>query len=104
MVNEDIIAYESFNKQSHPNWNEEQIGLKSALDIQTDQMFEENPDISITDEILRLLIRRTEIWVREHLPELFERLRNAFKYLLDNIAEWVMHGLEYLGELISNLF
>lgn len=104
MVNEDILVYENFNRQNHPDWNEEQLGLKSALDIQADEMFNENPDVTFTEEFLRLLLRRTEQWIEEHLPELFEKLKDVFSALLGKIGEWLMNGLEYLGEIISNLF
>ncbi len=104
MANEDIISYEGFNKQRHPEWNDDQVGLKSALDKQADEMLEEDPGRNLTDEFFELLIRRTKYWIEQHLPELFDRVKAAFEFLFDHISEWVANGISYIAQLISDLF
>lgn len=104
MDNSDFIVYESRNRDIHPEWSEDQVSVKSAMDIQADNLISENPKEGITDEVVRILVERSKLWIERHLPEIYERVQVAFQYILDNIGTWISKGIEYLSELITEFF
>lgn len=103
MNNESIEKYQDSNRIEHPEWTSDQIDSKSALDLQVDKLIDEG-NTDITDEVIRLLIRRAQQWIEEHLPYLMERVRDGFEYLYNHIGDWLQKGIQYIADIITNYF
>ena len=91
-------------KAKHPEWSDEQIWTAVSLDMQTDVVInEKGDDISIDDpDIIEGIIRGAMEWLDEALPVIFEKVRNFFTNLLQNLSGWIRKGLDYVMEYISN--
>lgn len=100
----DVIIKSERNAQRHPEWTQEQTDTKSVLDCQIDDFISENPTTDITEQVIEIIIRQARIWIERNLPVLMEKVSDFFDYVLDNIGDWVMRGLGYLGNLISEYF
>lgn len=100
---EQNLIYQEF-KAKHPEWSDEQIWTAVSLDMQTDVVInEKGDDISIDDpDIIEGIIRGAMEWLDEALPVIFEKVRNFFTNLLQNLSGWIRKGLDYVMEYISN--
>ena len=106
-MKENVIleGHQKINRDMHPDWSEDKIDLKSAMDMQADILADEGgQNFSFGDEIMRMLIDRTKIWIEQNLPELFIRLRNAFEYLLDTLTEWIQRGIDWVIDNLPEFF
>lgn len=93
-------------KAKHPDWSDEQIWTAISLDMQTDKVFDEKgKDVNPDDpDIVEEIIKGAMEWLDEVLPYIFEKVREIFYRLLNNIGEWIREGLNYLIEHITNYF
>ena len=60
--------------------------------------------MDVTDKIIEMIVRQTRAWIERNLPNLMEKVRGFFDYVLDNIGDWIMKGINYLTDLISDYF
>lgn len=98
---DDVIVHSDWIKQQHPDWTKDQAELQAVLDSKADDFINEGKDI--TDQVVELIVRQARIWIERNLPDLMEKVKDFFDYVLDNMGDWIMKGLNYLTELISNI-
>ena len=101
---QDVIIRSENIAQKHPEWGQDQNELKSALDCHIDDFISKNPTMDVTDKIIEMIVRQTRAWIERNLPNLMEKVRGFFDYVLDNIGDWIMKGINYLTDLISDYF
>lgn len=102
MNNEDVIIHSDWIRQQHPDWTKDQADLQAVLNSKADDFIADGKDI--TDQVIELIIRQARIWIERNLPALMEKVKGFFDYILDNLGDWIMKGLGYLSDLISDFF
>lgn len=100
----DVVIQSENNALKHPEWTQEQRDVKSVFDCHIDDLISDNPTMDITDQVIELIIRQARLWIERNLPVLMEKVSSFFDYILDNIGDWIMKGLNYLTDLISEYF
>ncbi len=91
-------------KSMHPSWSEEQVWTKVSFDKQGDELIATHPEgLDITDDVIRIILRRAEEWLRQGLPVIYDRLKDFFVSLWDNISTWIQEGLNKIIELIGDV-
>lgn len=97
-------------KQEHPTWTDEQVWTAVSLKMQSDVVIDNaGSDVDPNDpDIISQIIKGAEVWLEEALPLIFEKVEQLFRQLLDNLAEWIKKGFEYvirlIGEYIPQIF
>ena len=90
-------------KANHPEWSDEQIWTAISLDMEADRVIElkgvnVNPD---DPTIITEVINGAKKWLQEILPHIFEKVKEFFNNLIENIQDWITEGLKYVIEHIS---
>ena len=90
-------------KAKHPEWSDEQIWTAISLDMQANATIEEKGgDINPNDpDIMTTIIKAALKWIEVALPIIFERVKQFFEKLLDNLPVWIQKGWDYVTVLIS---
>ena len=93
-------------KAKHPDWSDEQIWTAASLDMQADVVIEQKgKDASVNEpDIMELIIRGAIEWLDEALPLIFEKVKQMFANLLQNLGSWIRKGWDYLMQIISKGF
>ena len=93
-------------KAKHPDWSDEQIWTAISLDMEADKTIEDKgADVSPDDpDIIKSILEGAKNWLKEVLPQVFEKVAKFFDNLLENIGTWVKKGLLYVKELIDKWF
>lgn len=92
-------------KENHPDWSDEQIWTAISIDMKAKDVSKKgdgNIDINDPDIIKRVLDGARE-WLANVLPDIFEKVKDAFAYLIDSIAKWAQKGLTYVVDAIAYL-
>ncbi len=89
----------------HPEWTEEQVWTRVALDIQTDNAIESGRDIDPNDAgFWRVLITKAKDWLSAVLPKIYEKVKEGFSKLLDSINQFVKeHARDILDAIVQIL-
>ena len=92
-------------KAKHPDWSDEQIWTAISLDMEADRVIEQKgADVNPDDPtIITEVINGAREWLKEILPQIFEKVKEFFSNLLANLKEWLMDGLKSLIEKIPYL-
>lgn len=84
-------------KSEHPDWNEEQIWSRVAIDIQTDKAVDDGKSLD-TKGIWQDIITKAKDWLKEVLPVIYEKVKEVFATILKKIKEFVS---EHRGEIFE---
>lgn len=92
-------------KEKHPDWSDEQIWTAASLQMQADVVLDSHEEVSFEDpDIMELIIRGAMEWLDEALPLIFEKVKQMFANLLQNLGTWIRKGWEYVMQIISKGF
>lgn len=93
-------------KNEHPDWSDEQVWTAVSIDMQSDAVIEKSgADVDPYDpDLIEAIIRGAESWLESALPQIFEKVEQLFRNLLDNIADWIYKGFEYIMRFIGDYF
>lgn len=93
-------------KANHPEWSDEQVWTAISLDMETDRVIEiKGSDVTPDDPtIIKEIINGAKKWLSDVLPQVFERVKSFFDNLINTIGAWVKKGLEYVVDLIDQMF
>lgn len=92
-------------KEKHPDWSDEQIWTAASLQMQADVVLDSHEEVSFEDpDIMELIIRGAMEWLDEALPLIFEKVKQMFANLLQNLGAWIRKGWEYVMQIISKGF
>lgn len=93
-------------KNEHPDWSDEQIWTAVSIEMQSDVVVERSGgDVDPNDpDLIGEIIRGAESWLEAVLPQIFEKVEQLFRSLLDNIADWIRKGFDYIMRFIGDYF
>ncbi len=84
-------------KAEHPDWNDEQVWSRVAIDIQTDKAVDEGKNLNSKD-IWNTIITKARDWLKEVLPVVYEKVKEVFATIIKKIKEFVN---EHRGEIFE---
>jgi len=97
-------AYQEVSRM-YPNMSEDgkwtQVSIMLNGDILVD---ERGPNVSPTEELLRLVLERAKAWLLEELPTIFEKVVIFFDDLINSLPEWAKKGIKYAIQFFINYF
>ncbi len=79
--------FEKFKLQ-HPDWSDEQVWSRVAIDIQTDKAVDEGKNID-TNGIWNEILTKASNWLKEVLPIVYEKVKEVFSSIINKIKEFV---------------
>ena len=91
-------------KAKHPNWSDEQIWTAVSLDMAQDTTIEEKGgDIDPNDaDIWKEIVSQAKDWIKEVLPQVFEKVKALFDNIIHQISEWVKKNIPVIMEKIKD--
>ena len=93
-------------KAKHPEWSDEQIWTAISLDMEADKTIEiKGEDVDPDDpDIIKSILVGAQNWLKEVLPQVFEKVAKFFERMIETISTWVKKGLAYVKDLIEEWF
>lgn len=92
-------------KKLHPDWSDAQIWTAISLDMESEKQIEKGGhDIDPKDpNLLKSIVEGAREWLKEVLPMVFEKVRDFFDYVKENIGQWISYGIEMLKTWINKI-
>ena len=80
-------------------WTQVSVMLNGA-----DVISKQGPNVSPTEDLLRLVLEKAKEWLFEVLPDVFMRVVDFINDLMDSLPEWAKKGIQYAIKVIINYF
>lgn len=92
-------------KSEHNDWSDEQIWTQVSVMLSAeDTITKQGPNVSLSEDLLRLILEKAKDWLRNKLPEIFEKVVNFFDDLIDRLPQWAKKGLSFVFKVIIRYF
>lgn len=88
-------------KAKHPEWSDEQIWTAISLEMSADATIDNNKDVEPDDpNIFVEVVNKAREWMKEVIPAIFEKVKEVFTSLLDQVKMWINENLpDILNEI-----
>lgn len=105
MINNDDLDIFAHVKEQNPQWNDEQVWTNVSMQREIEDAVDNGlvDANNITEDFIRLIVRRAQIWIEKNLPDILEKVVDFFGKLLENAGEWISHGVRWLMDAIGDL-
>lgn len=92
-------------RELHPEWSDDQIWAAISIEMEAENVLDKKGgDITANDpDIIKEILDGAKNWLREVLPNVFEKVGAFFDRLIRTIGEWVQKGLSFVVESIAKL-
>lgn len=89
--------------RTHPEWSEEQIWTQVSIRLAGEETISLNPKMTANDnDIVTAIFNKAADWVESNLPYIWEKVKELFYNILNNIIEWFKErGWSFLHNIFS---
>lgn len=92
-------------KTNHPDWTDEQVWTNVSVMLSGEEaVTAAGPNVSPTEDLLRVVLEKAKEWLLETLPEIFLKVAEFFDDLISSLPNWAQKGLSYIFKMIVNHF
>lgn len=93
-------------RETHPEWSDEQVWTQVSIRISGEDTISMNPDMKANNnEIVKTIIEVAERWIRENLPYIWEKVKEWFANILNNIIDWFKErGWSFITDIFTTAY
>ncbi len=93
-------------RTAHPDWTDEQVWTQVSIRISGEETISKHPDMDTNDnDIVRSIIEMADQWIRENLPYIWEKVKDWFANVLNNIIDWFKErGWSFITDIFTKYF
>lgn len=91
-------------REAHPDWSDEQVWTQVSIRLSGEATISNNPDMTANDnEIVKAIIEMADRWIRDNLPYIWEKVKDWFANILNNIFDWFKErGWSFITDIFTN--
>lgn len=93
-------------REAHPEWSDEQVWTQVSIRLSGEQTISLNPDMTVNDnEVVRTIIEMADQWVRDNLPYIWEKVKDWFTNILNNLIDWFKErGWSFITDIFTTCY
>lgn len=93
-------------RKAHPEWSDEQVWTQVSIRLSGEKTISLNPDMKANDnDIVKTIIEVAEGWIRENLPYIWEKVKEWFANILNNIIDWFKErGWSFITDIFTTSY
>jgi len=90
-------------RDAHPEWTDEQVWTQVSIRINGEDAISRNPNMTANDnDIVRTIIEMADQWIRENLPYIWEKVKDWFANILNDIIDWFKErGWSFITDIFT---